>query len=84
VKKLILTVAAIAAFSSVGAKAFAASDPCEDRIAALRAEMLITKISAADMELVKALEAKSLERCNADDDKRADGFVADAMKIMGK
>ena len=83
-KKTLLTLTAFAALTSFSAKSFAASDPCEERIAALRAEMLVTKISAADMVLVKALEAKSLERCNADDDHRADGFVADAMKIMGK
>ena len=83
-KKTILSLTAFAALTSFNAKAFAASDPCEERIEALRAEMLVTKINAADMELVKSLEAKSLERCNADDDKRADGFVDEAMKIMGK
>ncbi len=83
-KNTLLILTACAALASFSATAFAASDPCEERIAAMRAEMLVTKISAADMELVKALETKSLERCNADDDKRADGFVADAMKIMGK
>jgi len=27
---------------------------------------------------------KGIERCNADDDKRADDFFAQAMAIMGK
>jgi hypothetical protein len=36
------------------------------------------------MKKVADLETKGIERCNADDDKRADGFFADALKIMGK
>ncbi|WP_352862249.1 hypothetical protein [Mesorhizobium sp. M0802] len=41
-------------------------------------------LSAADKTKLSDLEAKGVERCNADDDKRADDFFAQAMKIMGK
>ena len=36
------------------------------------------------MKSVTDLKVKAEERCTAEDDKRSDGFVTDAMKIMGK
>ncbi len=76
----------IAALIMTGAAsaAHAAAVPCEDALKDLRGKMETTKLSDADMKAVKDLEAKGVERCNADDDKRADGFFDDAMKIVGK
>jgi hypothetical protein len=62
----------------------AAPVPCEDSLKELRAALTDAKLADADMKAVKILEDKGIERCNADDDKRADGFFADAMKILGK
>jgi hypothetical protein len=64
--------------------AAAAPAPCEDALKALRAAEASAALSAADKTKVSDLEAKGIERCNADDDKRADDFFAQAMKIMGK
>ena len=36
------------------------------------------------MKAVAELQTKGTERCNADDDKRADAFFADALKLAGK
>jgi hypothetical protein len=58
--------------------------PCEDMLKDVRATAKSAKLSDADMKKVTDLETKGVERCNADDDKRADGFLADALKIMGK
>jgi hypothetical protein len=66
-----------------GAQA-AAVTPCEDMLKDLRKTMETAKIGDAGMKAVKDLEAKGVERCNADDDKRADGFFADAMKLLAK
>lgn len=84
-KKLLLaaTFCTIAASSPI-ASAFAASTPCEDALKDLRAAEASAKLNAGDKTKVSDLEAKGIERCNADDDKRADDFFAQAMKVMGK
>jgi hypothetical protein len=85
-KKVILT-SAFAAITSLGilsSVAFAGAVPCEDMLKDVRATLQGAKLGDADMKKVTDLEAKGIERCNADDDKRADGFFTDAMKIMGK
>ncbi len=64
--------------------AHAANQPCEDALKEFRAAKASAKVSADVMKKVDELEAKAVERCNADDDKRADQFVADAMKLLGK
>jgi uncharacterized low-complexity protein len=64
--------------------AHAASVPCEDMLAQLRAAESAANLSAADKAAVADLEAKGIERCNADDDKRADAFFAEALKLLGK
>jgi hypothetical protein len=63
---------------------FAATAPCEDTLKALRAAEATATLSAADKTKVSELETKGIERCNADDDTRADDFFAQAMKVMGK
>ena len=50
----------------------------------VRTTQAAAKLSDADAAKVKALEDKGIERCNADDDKRADDFFTQALKLMGK
>ncbi|MEO5756466.1 MAG: hypothetical protein ABIQ51_06385 [Mesorhizobium sp.] len=84
-KKFVLAVA-LASLGVCGplSSASAATAPCEDTLKTLRAAEATAALSAADKTKVVDLEAKGVERCNADDDKRADDFFAQAMKIMGK
>lgn len=75
----------VAAVSAINSSAYAAGAvPCEDMLKEVRATMETAKLSDADKAKVSELEAKGVERCNADDDQRADGFFAEALKIMGK
>ncbi len=81
-KKIILaTVFSTLAFSSI---ARADTVPCEDMLKTLAETMKTAKLSDTDMKSVNDLKTKAEERCTAEDDKRSDGFVTDAMKIMGK
>ncbi|MER8703251.1 MULTISPECIES: hypothetical protein [unclassified Mesorhizobium] len=64
--------------------ASAATTPCETSLKDLRAAEATAKLSDTDKTKVSELETKGIERCNADDDKRADDFFAQAMKILGK
>ncbi|KQV28576.1 hypothetical protein ASC97_07935 [Rhizobium sp. Root1203] len=61
-----------------------ATVPCEDALKQMRAAKVSATLSDADMKKVNELEVKAVERCNADDDARADKFLGDAMTIMGK
>jgi hypothetical protein len=74
------TLAVSASMSTV----YAATAPCEDTLKAVRAAEATAKLGADDKAKVSELETKGIERCNADDDKRADDFFAQAMKVMGK
>ncbi|MBP1807014.1 hypothetical protein [Rubellimicrobium aerolatum] len=57
--------------------------PCEDMASALRTALAAAgNLTAADKASVDDLQAKGLERCNADDDARADAFFADALTIL--
>ncbi|HQZ11983.1 MAG TPA: hypothetical protein PK286_03780 [Devosia sp.] len=58
--------------------------PCEDMLRQVREAKTAATLDAAATTEVTGLEAKGVERCNADDDKRADAFFADALKLMGK
>ncbi len=84
-KKLLVAAAicTVAASGSV-ASAFAGPAPCEDALKALRAAEATAKLGDPDKNKVSELETKGIERCNADDDKRADDFFTQAMKVMGK
>jgi len=62
----------------------AAAAPCEDMLAQLRAAKAGVTLSPADKAKLDGLEAKGIERCNADDDKRADAFFQQGMAILGK
>lgn len=72
------------AISNPVSSVLAATAPCEDTLKALRAAEAAATLGAADKAKVSELETKGIERCNADDDKRADDFFAQAMKILGK
>jgi hypothetical protein len=62
----------------------AASVPCEQMLKDMRTAKAGAKLSAADLAKVNDLEAKAVERCNADDDTRSDKFSTDAMAIISK
>ncbi|MGX5804602.1 hypothetical protein ACWGS9_25625 [Bradyrhizobium sp. Arg314] len=66
------------------ASAVAAPTPCETALKDLRAAETKATPNDADKNKVSELETKGIERCNADDDKRADDFFAQAMKVLGK
>ena len=57
--------------------------PCEDLLADVRATAAVSPASEADKPKFEELQAKGIERCNADDDKRADEFFAQALALMG-
>ncbi|AYG69725.1 MULTISPECIES: hypothetical protein [unclassified Rhizobium] len=83
-KNLFLPIIVLAAGIYSTNAALAASVPCEEMLKQLRAVEASTKPSDADKAKISDLEAKGIERCNADDDKRADEFFTQAMKILGK
>ena len=85
-KKSIFATALISAVVAAGFVPFASAAPvpCEDMLKTLTETLKTAKLSDADMKAVTELQTKGTERCNADDDKRADDFFAQAMKIMGK
>jgi hypothetical protein len=84
--KKIIAVTILTAVASLGfvASQARAAAPCEEMLKDMRAAKATAKLSDADMAKVNDLEAKAIERCNADDDTRSDKFLADAMKILGK
>ena len=75
----IVSATATASFSS----AFAAPS-CEDSMKTMEDSLKKAKLSDVDMKTVTDLKAKATERCTAEDDRRAEGFIADAMKIITK
>lgn len=58
--------------------------PCEDLLAEVRTTTAAATVSAADKPKLEELTNKGIERCNADDDKRADDFFAQALAVLGK
>ena len=58
--------------------------PCEDMLSTLRDAAKGVKPSDAEAAKLKELEDKGIERCNADDDQRADDFFTQALKLLGK
>jgi hypothetical protein len=70
------------AFSMVNADG--SSVPCEVALEELRRVSATTQPSAADQARFDDLQKKGIERCNADDDKRADNFFAEALAILGQ
>lgn len=58
--------------------------PCEELLADVRATTAAVVVSDADKPKLDESTNKGIERCNADDDKRADDFFAQALALMGK
>jgi hypothetical protein len=58
--------------------------PCEETLKDVRAARTAAKLNDADATKVDDLISKGIDRCNADDDNRANGFFKDAMTAMGK
>ncbi len=77
-------VIAVAGLMAVTMPARAATVPCEDMLRDMRAAKAKATLSDADMAKVNDLEAKAVERCNADDDTRSDRFLTEAMALIGK
>lgn len=78
-----VTAVATAGLVAVSAPVYSAV-PCEDMLKEMLTAKADAKLSDTDMQKVDELEAKAVERCNADDDTRSDKFIAEAMKAMGK
>lgn len=58
--------------------------PCEETLKDVRAARTDAKLSDADTVKVDELITKGVDRCNADDDTRANDFFKEAMTAMGK
>lgn len=83
----IITISLLATFATAGLGttfATAANVPCEEMLKDMRAAKADAKLADADLAKVNDLEAKAIERCNADDDVRSDKFSMDAMAIVKK
>lgn len=85
-KKMIIATAFVTLTSLTGfaSLANAGSVTCEENLKKLSDTMATKKLSPADLKTVNDIVAKATERCVAEDDKRAEGFIADAMKIVTK
>lgn len=68
------------------ANAAAAAEPvpCEILLKKVDAALQSARLAEGAKAKATALRDKGLERCKADDDARADGFFAEALKMMGK
>lgn len=62
----------------------AATVPCEDMLKQLRDKESSAAVSDANKASYEELKSKGIDRCNADDDKRADDFFVQAMALLGK
>lgn len=56
--------------------------PCEAMLEQFRTTLAGATIAATDVATINTLQAKGTERCNADDDARADDFFAQGMALM--
>ena len=85
-KRPIIAAALIAVTTITGFSSFAnaANVPCEDLLKTLTDTLATAKLSDADMKAIAELKAKGEERCTAEDDKRADAFFTDAIKLASK
>ncbi len=79
-----LNAVTMAGFIAIAMPAHAATVPCEDMLKDMRAAKAKATLNAADKAKVDDLEAKAVERCNADDDVRSDKFLTEAMTLLGK
>lgn len=58
--------------------------PCEVMLKSVSDGLTTAKLSDADHAAAVDFQTKALERCNADDDQRADGFSAQALALVSK
>ena len=58
--------------------------PCEAMLKDLKAAIDSGKIAAADQAQAVGLQSKATERCNADDDRRADAFTAEGLALAAQ
>jgi hypothetical protein len=58
--------------------------PCEDMLTQVSAALGTATLSDTDKAAVTDFQTRALERCNADDDQRADGFSAQALALLVK
>ena len=73
------------AFAGVVSSASAAAPvPCEDMLKKLDEAMKTAKLNDADMKSVTDLKTKAEERCKAEDDRRSDDFIDQALKLVIK
>ena len=56
--------------------------PCEVMLGTLREGLAATPLDGEAATQVSDLQAKALERCNADDDRNADAFTAQALALV--
>ena len=56
--------------------------PCETMLKALRANLTAVKLSDADRTEINDLEAKGVARCKAHDNKRANVYLIDAIRVI--
>lgn len=80
----LLVVSALAGALGPIAASAASPVPCEDMLKQVNTAEKAAKLSDADKKKVADLKSQGLERCKADDDAGADGFFAQALKLMGK
>ena len=83
-KKFFIISAIVSATATASFSTAYAAPSCEDGLKAMEESLKIAKLSDADTKAVTDLKAKATERCLAEDDRRAEGFIADAMKIITK
>jgi hypothetical protein len=58
--------------------------PCEVMLKDVAAQLTTAKLAPDELAQVTDFQTKALERCNADDDARADGFSAQALALLAK
>jgi hypothetical protein len=58
--------------------------PCEVMLKDVAAQLTTAKLAPDVLAQVTDFQTKALERCNADDDARADGFSAQALALLAK
>ena len=56
--------------------------PCEEMLQKVRDGLAKANLAKDKQGAVEALQAKAVERCNADDDKRSDDFSAQALALL--
>lgn len=82
--KIIILAASLSAVLLTSNLSQATNVPCEDSLSQLRDLESKSTASDAVKAEVAVLETKGVERCNADDDKRANDFFAQATQLLAK